>query len=276
MPNEKLSEINEHDAEELIHYPQDEEQKERRSRLLPGRWTRRVQKSSARAQARRRVAEKTSEDHAYLMLGAVPFWAVGATSLQNGIILCAVLIILMLPCSALHLILRRKLNLAEWVALPLTVLVAAMLAAACCVALVLYWPGAFDSLGIYLFLLVAAPVLLQADSYTAVDNMREFWGRTLRFLRDFCIIILVSGALRELLRHNTLLGLPAFCWRCCGPWRPRCAGLSTAGDRRRPWGRRLRHESGAEPFGPAADGGPGGKSFLYPLLYGGNGGCPAE
>ena len=197
MPNEKLPEINEHDAEELIHYPQDEEQKERRSRLLPGRWTRRVQKSSARAQARRRVAEKTSEDHAYLMLGAVPFWAVGATSLQNGIILCAVLIILMLPCSALHLILRRKLNLAEWVALPLTVLVAAMLAAACCVALVLYWPGAFDSLGIYLFLLVAAPVLLQADSYTAVDNMR-----------DFCIIILVSGALRELLRHNTLLGLP--------------------------------------------------------------------
>ena len=194
MPNEKLPEINEHDAEELIHYPQDEEQKERRSRLLPGRWTRRVQKSSARAQARRRVAEKTSEDHAYLMLG--------------GIILCAVLIILMLPCSALHLILRRKLNLAEWVALPLTVLVAAMLAAACCVALVLYWPGAFDSLGIYLFLLVAAPVLLQADSYTAVDNMREFWGRTLRFLRDFCIIILVSGALRELLRHNTLLGLP--------------------------------------------------------------------
>ena len=177
MPNEKLPEINEHDAEELIHYPQDEEQKERRSRLLPGRWTRRVQKSSARAQARRRVAEKTSEDHAYLMLGAVPFWAVGATSLQNGIILCAVLIILMLPCSALHLILRRKLNLAEWVALPLTVL-------------------------------VAAPVLLQADSYTAVDNMREFWGRTLRFLRDFCIIILVSGALRELLRHNTLLGLP--------------------------------------------------------------------
>lgn len=145
MPNEKLPEINEHDAEELIHYPQDEEQKERRSRLLPGRWTRRVQKSSARAQARRRVAEKTSEDHAYLMLGAVPFWAVGATSLQNGIILCAVLIILMLPCSALHLILRRKLNLAEWVALPLTVLVAAMLAAACCVALVLYWPGAFDS-----------------------------------------------------------------------------------------------------------------------------------
>ena len=176
MPNEKLPEINEHDAEELIHYPQNEEQKERRSRLLPGRWTRRVQKSSARAQARRRVAEKTSEDHAYLMLGAVPFWAVGATSLQNGIILCAVLIILMLPCSALHLILRRKLNLAEWVALPLTVLVAAMLAAACCVALVLYWPGAFDSLGIYLFLLVAAPVLLQADSYTAVDNMREFWG----------------------------------------------------------------------------------------------------
>ena len=176
MPNEKRSKMIDGEAEDLLSRPQEQQEPEKQP-LLPGRWTRRVQKSSARAQARRRVAEKTSEDHAYLMLGAVPFWAVGATSLQNGIILCAVLIILMLPCSALHLILRRKLNLAEWVALPLTVL-------------------------------VAAPVLLQADSYTAVDNMREFWGRTLRFLRDFCIIILVSGALRELLRHNTLLGLP--------------------------------------------------------------------
>ena len=207
MPNGKLPETSDREAEELLSRPQEPQQEQPRS-LLPGRWSRRVQKSSARAQARRRAAEKTSEDHAYLMLGAVPFWAVGATSLQNALILCAVLIVLMLPCSGLHLILRRKLNMAEWLALPLTVLVAAMLAAACCVALVLYWPGAFDSLGIYLFLLVAAPVLLQADSYTAVDNMREFWGRTLRFLRDFCIIILISGALRELLRHNTILGLP--------------------------------------------------------------------
>ena len=95
MPNEKLPEINEHDAEELIHYPQDEEQKERRSRLLPGRWTRRVQKSSARAQARRRVAEKTSEDHAYLMLGAVPFWAaviVAAAGLVGLNAACGVLL----------------------------------------------------------------------------------------------------------------------------------------------------------------------------------------
>ena len=207
MPNGKLPETSDRDAEELLSRPQEPQQEQPRS-LLPGRWRRRVQNSSARAQARRRAAEQTSEDHAYLMLGAVPFWAVGATSLQNALILCAVLIVLMLPCSGLHLILRRKLNMAEWLALPLTVLVAAMLAAACCVALVLYWPGAFDSLGIYLFLLVAAPVLLQADSYTAVDNMREFWGRTVRFLRDFCIIILISGALRELLRHNTILGLP--------------------------------------------------------------------
>lgn len=206
MPNEKLPQTNEQDAVELLD-PSRTPEEERTPRLLPKRWSRRVQKSSARMQARRRVAEKASEDHAYLMLGAVPFWAVGATSLQNALILCAVLIVLMLPCSALHLILRRRLNMAEWLALPLTVLVAAMLAAACCGALVLYWPGAFDSLGIYLFLLVAAPVLLQADSYTSVDNMREFWGRTLRFLRDFCIIILVSGVLRELLRHNTVLGL---------------------------------------------------------------------
>ena len=79
MPNEKLPEINEHDAEELIHYPQDEEQKRAALRLLPGRWTRRCRKAAPGPRPRR-VAEKTSEDHAYLMLGAVPFWAVGATS----------------------------------------------------------------------------------------------------------------------------------------------------------------------------------------------------
>lgn len=73
MPNEKLSEINEHDAEELIHYPQDEEQKERRSRLLPGAGPPGAEKQRS-GPGRRRVAEKTSEDHAYLMLGAVPFW----------------------------------------------------------------------------------------------------------------------------------------------------------------------------------------------------------
>lgn len=129
MPNEKLPQNDEREAEELLSRPQPQQEQEEERRLLPSRWSRRVQKNNARAQARRRLAEKTSEDHAYLMLGAVPFWAVGATSLQNALILCAVLVVLMLPCSGLHLILRRKLNLAEWLALPLTVLVAAMLAA---------------------------------------------------------------------------------------------------------------------------------------------------
>ena len=161
MPNEKRSKMIDGEAEDLLSRPQEQQEPEKQP-LLPGRWTRRVRQSSAKAQDRRRLAEKNSEDHAYLMLGAVPFWAVGATSLQNAVILCAVLIILMLPCSGLHMILRRRLNMAEWLALPATVLVAAMLAAACCGALVLYWPGAFDSLGVYLFLLVAAPVLLQA------------------------------------------------------------------------------------------------------------------
>ena len=176
MPNEKRSKMIDGEAEDLLSRPQEQQEPEKQP-LLPGRWIRRVRQSSAKAQDRRRLAEKNSEDHAYLMLGAVPFWAVGATSLQNAVILCAVLIILMLPCSGLHMILRRRLNMAEWLALPATVL-------------------------------VAAPVLLQADSHTAVDNARVFWGRTLRFLRDFCIVMLACGALRELLRHNALLGMP--------------------------------------------------------------------
>ena len=158
MPNEKQQETAEQGLEHLSEQRPPEPVKP--PHPLPARGTKRGQRTGKRAQARLLAAEKTSVDHAYLMLGAVPFWAVAATSLQNALILCAVLVILMLPASALHLILRRRLNMAEWLALPLTVLVAAMLAAGCCVTLVLYWPGAYDSLGIYLFLLVAAPVLL--------------------------------------------------------------------------------------------------------------------
>ena len=96
MPNEKRSKMIDGEAEDLLSRPQEQQEPEKQP-LLPGRWIRRVRQSSAKAQDRRRLAEKNSEDHAYLMLGAVPFWAVGATSLQNAVILCAVLIILMLP-----------------------------------------------------------------------------------------------------------------------------------------------------------------------------------
>ena len=86
MLNEKLQQNDEREAEELLSRPQpQQEQEEERRLLLPSRWSRRAQKNNARAQARRRLAEKTSEDHAYLMLGAVPFWAVGATSLQKNV-----------------------------------------------------------------------------------------------------------------------------------------------------------------------------------------------
>lgn len=46
MPNEKLPEINEHDAEELSIIRRMKSKKSGRSRLLPGRWTRRVRKAA--------------------------------------------------------------------------------------------------------------------------------------------------------------------------------------------------------------------------------------
>ena len=99
MPNEKQQETAEQGLEHLSEQRPPEPVKP--PHPLPARWTKRGQRTGKRAQARRLAAEKTSVDHAYLMLGAVPFWAVAATSLQNALILCAVLVILMLPASAL-------------------------------------------------------------------------------------------------------------------------------------------------------------------------------
>lgn len=171
------------------------------------RWTQHMEQQNDRARLKRREQEKkTAPDRTFTMLAAVPFWAVAGTTLRNSLALCGLLIILMIPSACLHFILRRRLALAEWVALPLSVLVATMLASGCCALMTQFDPNFYNSVGLYLFLLAAAPVLLNAGSYGGANGFRSFWGNTFRFIRDFVIVMLFTGAIRELVGYNTLLG----------------------------------------------------------------------
>lgn len=151
---------------------------------------------------------KAAPDRASIMLAAIPFWAVAGTTLKNGLMLCIVLLITMIPASLLHFILRRKLALEEWLALPISVLVATMLASGCCTLVSTFAPALYDSLGAYLFLLVAAPVLLNAEFSGTPENIPQFWRRTFRFVLDFCLIMLIGSSIREILGYNAIFGLP--------------------------------------------------------------------
>lgn len=171
------------------------------------RWTQHMEQQNDRARLKRLEQEKkTAPDRTFTLLAAVPFWAVAGTTLRNALALCGLLIVLMIPSACLHFILRRRLALAEWLALPLSVLVATMLASGCCFLMTQYDANFYNSVGIYLFLLAAAPVLLNAAGYDGSNDFRSFWRNTFRFIRDFVIVMLFTGAIRELVGYNTLLG----------------------------------------------------------------------
>lgn len=155
---------------------------------------------------RREQSKKEALDWTYALIAAVPFWAVAGTTLRNALALSVLLLVLMIPSAYLHFILRRRLDLAEWIALPVAVLVATMLASACCFLMIQVDATFYSSLGIYFFLLAAAPVVLNAASYNKTADSRRFWVDTFRFIRDFVIIMLFTGAIRELLGYNSLLG----------------------------------------------------------------------
>lgn len=185
---------------------QTEEEEQHRPSWME-RMASRLEAKELQAKARRLSEEgKAAPDRAFLMMAAVPFWAVAGTTLKNGVALCALLVITLIPASYLRFILQKKLSLPNWLNLPAAIMVSMMLAAAGCMGLNIVAPALYDSLGIYLFLLAAAPVLMNAECYGIPENAGQFWKRTFRFIMDFVIIMLISSAVRELLGYNTILG----------------------------------------------------------------------
>lgn len=218
MQNEKNKLLSEEESASLLSSGNKEELAPVQEELTPteesrpGALARLAQRMEQREKAtrERRLAEegKAAPDRTSIMLAAIPFWAVAGTTLKNGITLSLILIITMIPASLLRDILRRKLALAEWLALPISVLVATMLASGCCTVLTAVEPSLYDALGAYLFLLVAAPILMNTECYGTPENAGQFWRRTFRFVLDFCLVMLLSSSIRELLGYNSLFGLP--------------------------------------------------------------------
>ena len=181
--------------------------------LTPGLFSRLGQKIRRREDAARErraaaVAGK-SPDRTLYMLAAIPFWAVAGTTLENAAALSVILILTLVPASFLRYLLRRRVGLSEWIALPISIVVATMFATAGGVGLFLWVdPQLYDSLGAYLFLLVAAPILMNTEINGTPSGGLDFWKRTFRFIVDFVLVILLTGAVREILGYGAILGVP--------------------------------------------------------------------
>lgn len=205
MPNERKQIPDSFAEESLLREDAPERGFEQNGRPLH-RWSERLLKQEELLRQKRELAERKALPDQNLMLAAVPFWALGSGNLRNAIILCVALFVILIPSSCLYVILNQKLQLRDWVALPVTVAMAATIASVFCAALMQAVPGAYDSLGIYLFLLAAAPVLQQAEKGGKPQSHKEAWMRIFRFILDFSVIILLCGLIREVVGYNTILG----------------------------------------------------------------------
>lgn len=165
---------------------------------------------SARAENGTVPREPETDDPSVYMLAAIPFWAVAGTTLANGLILSAFLLVTLLPASALRYALRHAGGRPEWVSLPAAVLLATATVALCQYPLAwLVEASVAEPVGGSLYLLAAAPVLMNAECTDPPGNARRFWRRTFHFVAEFVLVMLPTSILRELLGLGTVLGRPA-------------------------------------------------------------------
>ncbi len=207
-----VSKMNEASRQEAIAEEKEaiERQEEEKSPGFFARVGARLHNREQAAKQRRSSSQsKFTPDRTLFLLAAIPFWAVAGTTLKNAIALSFVLILTLIPASALRYILRRQVGVAEWIALPASVVVATMLATVSCMVLFLWLsPSLYDSLGAYLFLLVAAPILMNTECNGVPSGIREFWKRTFRFIADFIAVLLLTGGIREVLAYGAIFDIP--------------------------------------------------------------------
>lgn len=207
-----VSKMNEASLREAIAEEQEEIERQEEEKN-PGFFTRigaKLRSREQEAKKRRSFSQsKLTPDRTLFLLAAIPFWAVAGTTLKNAIALSVVLILTLIPASALRYILRRRVGVSEWIALPASVVVATMLATVGCMGLSLWLsPSLYDSLGAYLFLLVAAPILMNTECSGVPSDIRNFWKRTFRFIIDFIAVMLLTGGIREVLAYGAIFDIP--------------------------------------------------------------------
>lgn len=137
---------------------------------------------------------------------AVPFAAVAGTTLKNGAALAVVLLISLLPTALLHFLFAERIRLPLLLSAPITTMVSMLLVSMCCALIAQLLPGFVDSLGIYVYLLAAYPVV----ATVLIDKRASTVGRSLlsalRIVGVFTVLVMSTSLIREFFAYNQLWG----------------------------------------------------------------------
>lgn len=144
-----------------------------------------------------------------LSLGlAVPFAAAAATSLQSSVALAVGAAAVLIPVTLVMAAVKEKLP--QWLRFPASVLLASLLLIPTRGAVTRISAALLDSVGIY-FSLLCVSTLLMAELDWAKEQERSFGKILLHSLRrwfGFTLVVLATGAIREILGSGTIWGQP--------------------------------------------------------------------
>lgn len=136
----------------------------------------------------------------------VPFMVV-SINLQASLVLTLVLAAVLLPVGLLAFVLREKLECPPWLTAPICALCAAGIAAFAAIVIRARLPQLGDTLGMYLYLLAAYPVIVSLFNGKRSRRVTTTVAWTLRNVLYFGMITGITGAVRELLAYNRIFGI---------------------------------------------------------------------
>ena len=140
------------------------------------------------------------------MTFSLPFMVV-SINLQASLVLTLVLAAVLLPVSLLAFSLPEKLSAPSWLTAPVCALCSAGITALAAVIIRARLPQMSDTLGMYLYLLAAYPVVASVFNGKKALRATTTIAWSLRSVVYFGLLTGIVGIVRELLAYNRIFGL---------------------------------------------------------------------
>jgi len=138
---------------------------------------------------------------------SVPFVVVIAINFQSGLALSAILAAVLLPISLLYFSMREKLGFPPFLTVPVCMLASVGITSFAAVIIRRYFPQINDSLGIYIYLLSAYPVIAAVFYGKPARKLSTTVAWALRNILYFSCFVIISGIIREFLAYNRVIGI---------------------------------------------------------------------
>lgn len=138
---------------------------------------------------------------------SAPFVVAVAINLQTSAVLTVVLAAVLLPTGLLSFCLREKLTLPPWMTAPICALAASGITAFAAVLIRQYFPQVNDTVGMYLYLLAAYPVISAVFYGKKAGKATTALAWSLRNILYFGLFTGLAGLIRGFLAYNKLFGM---------------------------------------------------------------------